>query len=79
MITIKHPKPNTVKFGDIHIGETFTADGYNEGLPGSTIYAKVSRDCRRNAFNYMSGMLGTFGEDEQVMLVDVVVEYSLRT
>jgi hypothetical protein len=78
MITIKHPTLNTVRFGDICLGETFTADAYHQGFRGSSVYAKVSSDCKANAFNYASGLLGTFKDDEKVTLIDVVVEYSLR-
>lgn len=76
MITIKHPKPNTVKFGDIVIGETFIAFPEDKG-----VYSKVARlqDFKVNAFNYATGLLAKFSDDEDVILVNITVEYSLRT
>lgn len=78
MITIKHPKPNTVKFGDIVVGETFIAFYFPED---KGVYSKVAslQDFKVNAFNYATGLLAKFSDDEDVILVNITVEYSLRT
>lgn len=74
MITIKHPdnNPKTVKFGDIPVGGTFIVD--------KSVYAKSNWHPAPsiNSFNYATGLACFFEDDEQVTLVDVVVEYSLR-
>lgn len=72
MIIIKHPTPTSslVQFANIQIGETFVtapSDG--------SVYAKI--DNYNRAFNFATGKICNF-VNENVLLVDVVVEYFLR-
>ena len=75
MITIKHPNsnPRTEMFGNIPVGGTFIVD--------KSVYAKSNwlPAPTMNSFNYGTGLACFFDDNEQVTLVDVVVEYSLRT
>lgn len=74
MIKIKHPRPNAVKFKEIIFGDTFISCVSDGGL-----YSKIYHpDSFANAFNLATGLLAKFEDDEQVTLVDIVVEYTLR-
>lgn len=71
MIVIKHPTPTSslVQFANIQIGETFVtapSDG--------SVYAKI--DFNR-AFNFMTSKICNI-VNENVLLVDAVIEYTLR-
>lgn len=73
MITIKHPQRNHKTFKEIHVLETFI-------IPtGTGVYLKTSNSSFHNAFSYnVSDTLG-FPQDQEVILVDLVIEYSIRT
>ena len=73
MITVKHPKPNTVEFKEIRFGDTFISSSSYEGL-----YQRILDYDSSNAFDLATGLLAKFHDDDSVTLVDVVVEYSLR-
>jgi|LauGreDrversion4_2_1035121.scaffolds.fasta_scaffold00915_44 hypothetical protein len=77
MITVKHPRKDSIKFSDLVIGETFIVA--EPGLYDNTVYAKTSIGSGINGFNYGTGLSSKFDLDEKVILVDVIVEYSIRT
>ena len=75
MITIKHPQRNDKTFKEIHVLETFI-------IPFSSsqgVYLKTSNNSFHNAFSYKDSDTLGFPQDQEVILVDIVIEYSIRT
>ncbi len=71
MITIKHPRRDTKKFSEIDISETFILPDSSTG-----VYLKTSF---HNSFECGDGGMYGFSPDQDVILVDLVIEYSIRT
>ena len=72
MITIKHPQRNHKTFKEIHVLETFI-------LPtGTGVYLKTNQNCFHNAFSYKNSDTLGFPQDQDVIVVDLVIEYSIR-
>ena len=74
MITIKHPRRDTKKFSEIDISETFIIP-----VGSSGVYLKTGENSFHNCMCYNTGDTFGFQPDQEVILVDLVIEYSIRT
>lgn len=70
MITIKHPQINTKKFKEIDISESFIFPSLS-----TEVYLKTGENSFHNCKN---GDIFPLSPDAEVILVDLVIEYSVR-